>query len=452
MEFVRFTRSSSRFTSPRAPTRRFRRLTKQCPPSICSSSSEHDRLGVCFTDQIQPASSALLPSKPRSPVSRGFELSNLSELIHGCADFREAEALQSPVVLEVCCLHLSTNILLISWKHFLLCSPTSDVTLFTPLRCILTMNIFQLPPPPKRKRSFDDVKDENLEHQSKRKATASLAIRPSPLKVRPLGPAFGSFNPPAPLTPDDTSGDESIPEELGTAGQPLIHRNTSNLSDESTNSTSSMAVHLSPGRQQDTDMITSSPFRPCFGRARSNDLISPPRIATTDSSFLTPPQSVNPLNDRIPTPINSTFDNRLNHLPAAPRHQFPPLRKFLSPMMEQEPFAAPPTPVEDTMQDADIMVGYEQTSNSMSGLKVSCNDDDIMDQDMDTDDMRAQVTGSWGLDGAVGQEPRISGRIAKLHMGFMPGCSRCVQKVPGHYSHIIWEGPDGSKVVKEHDF
>jgi hypothetical protein len=314
------------------------------------------------------------------------------------------------------------------------------------------MNFFQLPTPHKRKRADDDdgLNDENLDHNIKRKAIGSLAIRPSPLKVRPLRPAFGSFNPPAPLTPDDTSGDESLPDDFDLEGQATIARNISNLSDSSSRSTSSMIAQASPERHEDTDMMMTSPSRPQFGRARSNDLISPPRIATSDS-FLTPPQSVNPLNDRVPTPINSTFDNRLNHLPAAPRHQFPPLRKFLSPMMEQEPFAGPPTPVEDTLHaagDSDVMMGYEQTSNSMSGLKVSCDEDDAMEQDMDAD--AAQLGNkNRGLDGSASQDQRSHGRTARLHMGFMTGCPRCAQKVPGHYSHIVWEGADGSRVVRD---
>jgi hypothetical protein len=126
--------------------------------------------------------------------------------------------------------------------------------------------------------------------------------------------------------------------------------------------------------------------------------------------------------------------------------------------MEQEPFGGPPTPVEDTMhipntsnEDADVMMGYEQTSDGMSGLRVSCDDDEAMDQDMDVDAMRDQVRRDLGLDGISSQEQakRISGRIAKLHMGFMAGCTRCAQKVPGHYSHIIWEGADGSRIVRD---
>ena len=315
------------------------------------------------------------------------------------------------------------------------------------------MNIFHLPAPQKRKRDRDDINDENAEHHFKRKAIGSLAIRPSPLKVRPLAPAFTSFNLPTPLTPDDTSGDESLPEEDGLLAQANIARNGSDLSNGSTDSASSMTVQASPERYDDADTMMISPTRPRFGRARSNDLISPPRLATT-SSFLTPPHQTNPMNDRVPTPINSTFDNRLSHLPAAPRHQFPPLRKFLSPMMEQEAFAGPPTPVEDTMQmaqDSDVMMGYEQTSNSLSGLKVST-DDDAMDQDSAPLSMNESVNRHWGLDGSASQEQaRLPGRIAKLHMGFMAGCARCAQKVPGHYSHIIWEGADGSKVVRDHD-
>lgn len=125
--------------------------------------------------------------------------------------------------------------------------------------------------------------------------------------------------------------------------------------------------------------------------------------------------------------------------------------------MEQEAFAGPPTPVEDTMhrslaQDLDVAMGYEQTSNSLSGLKVSSDDDDVMDEDGDSAFGNVPSSRTWGMDGSTSREQlRPSGRIAKLHMGFMAGCLRCAQKVPGHYSHIIWEGADGSKIVRDHD-
>jgi hypothetical protein len=89
---------------------------------------------------------------------------------------------------------------------------------------------------------------------------------------------------------------------------------------------------------------------------------------------------------------------------------------------------------------------YDQTSDGMSGLRV----DDSMDAEMrGSQDDRTRY--GLGLDGqsdrasssAHGHSRQMtsqsrSGRTARLHMGYLVGCEKCAQKVPGHYSHILW--------------
>ena len=99
--------------------------------------------------------------------------------------------------------------------------------------------------------------------------------------------------------------------------------------------------------------------------------------------------------------------------------------------------------------DADVMMGYEQNSDSMSGLRVTCDDDDAMEQDTEPQTCSQD---RLGLDGHASQDQgraqALEVKIAKLHMGFMPGCSKCASKVPGHYSHVYWESKDGTKVFR----
>ena len=122
-------------------------------------------------------------------------------------------------------------------------------------------------------------------------------------------------------------------------------------------------------------------------------------------------------------------------------------------MVEQETWSSIgpdglPSPSTDEytpqIHDPDAMMLYDQTSDGMSGLRV----DDVMDD--------AGEGYGMGMDGQADHQqtsrgPRHTrqtsslggggggqGRTARLHMGFLAGCEKCVLKVPGHYSHILW--------------
>jgi hypothetical protein len=116
-------------------------------------------------------------------------------------------------------------------------------------------------------------------------------------------------------------------------------------------------------------------------------------------------------------------------------------------MIEQDGWGSPltdngmglPSPAEDEgngladnhRNDPDVMMGYEQTSNSMSGLRVSCDeDDDLM---MDDTEMRHIAGFAEATQYSQGQGVQRT----RLHMGFLAGCDKCIRRDPGHYSHIL---------------
>jgi hypothetical protein len=300
----------------------------------------------------------------------------------------------------------------------------------------------------KRKRSSNDNTLDVSEPDWKRRTT-SLPIR-SPPRQR-LTPSFtatsGTFSSfVAPITPVDTSEDESLDndDEFSNSKLPSLSQSQNSIDNIRTTQ-----VQVDQG-DHDMEMTPSSPSQPRIGRARSNDLLSSPRRRP---QFLIREVST-PTRDRIPTPISSHFDYRLAELPNAPRHSFPRLRTNLSPMVEQEnwPSIGPeglPSPAEDyeanpRIHDPDAML-YDQTSDGMSGLRV-----DDMDADHplsgSTDRLRhglgldglSSSTQGYGVVSGHARQQSQGNRTARLHMGHLAGCEKCAQKVPGHYSHILW--------------
>lgn len=300
----------------------------------------------------------------------------------------------------------------------------------------------------KRKRSRTDVSDEQSANISKRRIT-SLPIRsPTSQRTHFFGPSpFGSLT--GELTPVETSEDELVSRghngnDIWSSSNRPPSLTESQTSSES--SASSVKVHISDqDEDQDMEMMPSSPTRPRIGRARSNDIL-PSALRSARPHLLSAGSAQYVTSDRIPTPIHSHFDTRINDLPSAPRHQFPPLRTNLSPMMEQDgftPLCGLPTPGTDTMEPShgqDEMMSFERTSSSMSDLRVRDEDDMMDDVHIVDDEHYGQDLGPGGHSSQGGPRWReeANGRTARLHMGYMPGCAKCAQKVPGHYSHILW--------------
>jgi len=275
----------------------------------------------------------------------------------------------------------------------------------------------------KRKRFLDDSDDSFSNRDVKRRSFHSLPIRTSPprpqIAIPPVYSLFTSVYQ-QPPTPVDTSEDESPGFPRHDSQWPM-KQNDSNVSLRSQNDDISSAPALSRD-SDDMEMEVSCPTKPVIRRARSNDIVPP----HCDSNFLGVMDTL--LRDRVPTPISSHFDNRVSDLPNAPRHQFPPLRTNLSPMFEQESWITRdglPSPIED--QDMDSAMMNDETNDSMSGLRVSGGNE--------TNDSTASSPVYWTP--TDGNSSPGRGRTARLHMGYLNGCEKCIQKVPGHYSHIL---------------
>ena len=114
--------------------------------------------------------------------------------------------------------------------------------------------------------------------------------------------------------------------------------------------------------------------------------------------------------------------------------------------MEQDAFtplcglSSPGADIPEQSVDRDATMGFEQTSSSMSGLCVR-DEDDMMDDVQIVDDGHYEQglgLSSQSSQGGPNWTEEANGRRARLHMGYLPGCVKCAQKVPGHYSHILW--------------
>lgn len=238
-----------------------------------------------------------------------------------------------------------------------------------------------------------------------------------------------------------------------------------------------------------------------IGRARSNDLMSPvrsPVVIPPSPSRWAQDRIPTPVVSRFPahSPFESSFAS------AAARQMRPHMSQTsLSPMVDAESWTPqiqrPPSPEPETdLQppfDGDAMMDLEDStsnshfmSSSFSELSVHSSDlysqstistmnlnshssashsrtsqtswasqdaneqfhrglgldqsRDKMKSDMDKED---QMTGTQNGDGrgySYGHTRNQSstGRTARLHMGFRADCEKCIARVPGHYSHILW--------------
>lgn len=269
----------------------------------------------------------------------------------------------------------------------------------------------------KRKQRPDDLNDDFFNHDAKRRSIHCLPIRSSPSRntvgIPPVYSPFTSIYQ-QPPTPVDTSDDES---PAGPKEHHWRHKDCfrDDAQDSSDSSTASLTAQCGESVDVDMDSNMTMLSQPRIRRARSNDIMPPHR----SSSFLGALDNL--ARERVPTPISSHFDNRVNDLPTVPRHQFPPLRTNLSPMFEQDSWITRdglPSPVED---------------HEMDGMMVDATNDDMSGQEL----TEPQLIERYGLQ-VDGQSSPGRARTGRLHMGFLNGCEKCMQKVPGHYSHILW--------------
>jgi hypothetical protein len=256
----------------------------------------------------------------------------------------------------------------------------------------------------KRKRNLDH--DDGGLHDIKRRSNYALPIRLSPRRpsvgTRPASYSLFTSIYQQPPTPVDTSDEGSIDEQIDDDVWPSNKGDSQSRCDSSTSSTKAQCG------DGDVDMdMSTPPSPPKIRRARSNDIVPPAR----DPGLLGAMDMM--IRERVPTPISSHFDSRVVDLPNVPRHHFPPLRTNLSPMIEQESWInrdGLPSPVDD--QDMEMSVDHNENE------QVHISD------------------GKYGFDGHYSPSGRA--RTARLHMGFLQDCEKCIRKVPGHSSHIIW--------------
>lgn len=354
----------------------------------------------------------------------------------------------------------------------------------------------------KRKRRNDEEDDNaNQIFATKRRNFSQLPIR-SPPPTRPtisVTPAFGQHGmSPGILTPDSIPEDEEFQSSHLWSHQ---HSYTSGAQSRSSISDNSNHEQLSQGtiQQQETvddvDMDISSPKlsqHPTpirIGRARSNDLMSPIRTPMNHRLLLGPSSPTHQTSfaqARVATPVASSFPARspfeASFASATARQMRPHLLTTLSPMVNTESWTPqihhPPSPEPDLdsafSEDA-TMVGMEDShmmSSSFGALSVHSQDDlDVSSLDSSPVRTRSSQTSAssmssfstqgLGLDGSNRMDDNSgdlqvraantsevhhqhnrnmsnSGRTARLHMGYRADCEKCVKRVHGHYSHIIW--------------
>lgn len=261
--------------------------------------------------------------------------------------------------------------------------------------------------------------------------------------------------------------------------------------DENVSSSTDMDMDLSSPKLSHRPPPT--PLR--IGRARSNDLMSPLRSPGAALPLLSP-ISRSFAQDRVPTPVASSFPGRSpfeSSFASAAARQLRPQSHLLqqhstvlSPMVDAESWTPqiqrPPSPepdMNDAFDEDSMMAGIEDSNMSSSFTNLSVHSQDNLGElpnlqrspprqwspastsprnqglglDAATnsgmirpDNLRmSTITDSHRPTSAHGSEHstqhgrnQSSGRVAKLHMGFRADCEKCIARVPGHYSHIIW--------------
>jgi len=279
----------------------------------------------------------------------------------------------------------------------------------------------------KRKRSIDDIHGLGGGWGSKRRPITALPIRSSPA-TRPsisITPAFSAFSQVSQTpTSVETSEDESYEQYSRHLNAGAVPDAAMADAQSSTNtSSSSLRVEVDQSVDDNMDLMPVSPTRTRIGRARSNDLVSPRRAL----GALSPSPFAEQGRERVPTPISQNFSGP--EFGGPPKGRPAPLRTVLTPMLDEEEWSRNGgflSPAGNEHHDAGMMV--DQASDSMTGLNMG-NEHEMSDYMNDRDNQ------AYDAHGHVEQD---HSRAARLVMGYRSDCEKCAQRVPGHYSHIIW--------------
>lgn len=281
-----------------------------------------------------------------------------------------------------------------------------------------------------------------------------------------------------------SNGLSSCAKPAGSSLRLTISRDASNHDD----------INMEVGSPNESVRPPPTPIR--VGRARSNDLMSPLRSPATSTHFGSP-ISGHFARDRLPTPVASSFPARslfeTSFASTAARQLRPHDLQYstsLTPMIDAESWTpqiqrppSPATELDDPFDEDAAMAGLDdsQMSSDFTNLSVYSQDNlhelafidsspsrnwspqisNTLDSPRNRglglegtvanhngfarpDSLRmstiadTQRSASAGADMFQHTRNQSSARTAKLHMGFKADCEKCVGRVPGHYSHIIW--------------
>ena len=240
---------------------------------------------------------------------------------------------------------------------------------------------------------------------------------------------------PALLTPVESSDDDIASNDLNFEPGPLPPLDDSNTSSDSTTS----SVKVATGDDGDMEMADSQPrdfsFPRPWQRQRSNDMLAPPNLP-----YLLETQRKQG-HERLPTPIYGHFndsDVNMDMNGASAKSS-----TLLSPLIreEDEPYwwrdHCPPSPV-DTF--AEIMTPVSQAGGMMDRLNVNT----AGSNDLSRNKIPFPEFSNQEYSTCDGQRERFGGESGapqsrRLTMGFRADCEKCIQRVPGHYSHIVYE-------------
>lgn len=252
----------------------------------------------------------------------------------------------------------------------------------------------------KRKRIFDErdsIDRENTRNFKRSSTGDSLTY------IRKSSGYLPTFS--QPLTPDDSSDDESMDCD----GEAWRHRI---LLDNDVNRLSSSSISSVRVNVDDFDDDMDMNLSPIMflTHKRPDMIMTPPRIPCSSAQS----------DERIPTPTASKFNQSETSIRNSfARHQMP-RHTNLSPVMYEE--NGLPSPV--ASPDIETQMVMDSASDEFRGLRVEC------------DGYVEHIDGEIGTSDIM--SPRKSGKMARLHMGYRTDCEKCIQRVPGHYSHIIW--------------
>jgi hypothetical protein len=240
---------------------------------------------------------------------------------------------------------------------------------------------------------------------------------------------------PALLTPVESSDDDIASNDLNFEPSPLPQLNDPNTRSDSTTCSAKVAI----GDDGDMEMADSQPRefslpRP-WQRQRSNDMLAPPNLP-----YLLDTQR-RPGPERLPTPIYGHFidsDVNMDMSGASARST-----TLLSPLIreEDEPYwwrdHCLPSPVDAF---AEIMTPVSQAGGMMSRLDVNT----AGSNDLSRNKIPFPAFSNQEHSAFDDQRERLGGESSapqsrRLTMGFRADCEKCIRRVPGHYSHIVYE-------------